>query len=71
MLGAALHHIGFMVTEFCMKMDIRKCKMWDQMKTANAIMAVWSEEMGLKKTSKVFEVPRGHSITMLTARRQI
>lgn len=45
--------------------------MWDQMKTANAIMAVWSEEMGLKKTSKVFEVPRGHSITMLTARRQI
>ena len=44
--------------------------MWDQMKTANAIKAVWSEEMGLKKTSKVFEVPRGHSKTKLTARNR-
>ena len=42
-------------------MDIRKCKMWDKMKTANAIKAVRSEEMGLKTTSKVSEVLRGHS----------
>jgi len=41
-------------------MDIRKCKMWDQMKTAKGIKAVQSEEMELKKTSNVFEVPRGH-----------
>jgi hypothetical protein len=33
-------------------MDIRKCKMWDKMKTANAIKAVQSEEMGLKKNIK-------------------
>jgi hypothetical protein len=32
-----------------MEMDIRKCKMWDKMKTANAIKAVRKEDMGLKK----------------------
>jgi hypothetical protein len=30
-------------------MDRRKCTMWDKMKTANAIKAVRSEEIGLKK----------------------
>jgi hypothetical protein len=51
-------------------MNIRKCKIWDKMKTANAIKAVQSKEMGLKKTSKMF-VPTGHSKTKLTARKQI
>jgi hypothetical protein len=32
--------------------------MWDRIKTANAIKAVRSEEMGLIKTSKEFEVPK-------------
>jgi len=46
--------------------------MWDKMKTAYAIKVVQSEETGLKKkTLKVSEVPRGHSKTKLTARKQI
>jgi hypothetical protein len=32
--------------------------MWDNMKMANAITIVRSEKIGLKKKSKVFEVPR-------------
>jgi hypothetical protein len=32
--------------------------MWDKMKMANAIRAVRSKEMGLKRASRVFEVPR-------------
>jgi ribosomal protein L13E len=32
--------------------------MWDKMKMANAIRAVRSKEMELKRASRVFEVPR-------------
>ena len=32
--------------------------MWDKMKMGNAIKAVRSEENGMQKTSKVYEVPR-------------
>jgi transposase len=39
-------------------MDVRKGKMWDNMKMANAVEAVKSKEMGFKEASKVFEVPR-------------
>jgi alpha-D-ribose 1-methylphosphonate 5-triphosphate synthase subunit PhnG len=34
-------------------MDGRKCKMWENMKMANAINVLRSEEMGLKKIQGV------------------
>jgi len=37
-------------------MDGRKCKLWDDMKMTNVIKVVKNDEMGIKKTSKVFEM---------------
>jgi len=49
-LGAALRHVVFLVTVYTtMLMDRRKCEMWGKIKMANAIKAVKSEEMELKK----------------------
>ena len=70
-LGAPLSHVGFSGPELC-AVDGPKCELWDKMKMANAIKAVRSEEMGLKKRKyRCSKCRDRHSKTKLVARKQL